>query len=644
MAADTRIVLTAVDKTRAAFDSAKASMAGLSASAQKLNGLMATLGAGTLAGGGLLAFAKAGIDAADNLNDLSQKIGVSVEKLAGYKLAAESSGTSLEGMAKAAQQLAKNIAQNDPLLARLGVTSKDVDGAMAQLADVFKRLPDGTQKTAIALQLMGKSGAEMIPMLNGGGEALRQMVEDGQRLYPVTAEMAREADKFNDELARMKTGLEGLGVVIGASALPTLNKMLGELSEGIRIFGGFGSALANIGVGISPLNSLKENLAKYRKEIADLEEFRASAGAGADASFFADVDARLETARKRLEFLKYIQGEEALALNEKYGTANYKIASPTEPDLPGSILATACRSSAAPPKLDTLMTERDRQLRAAELAEYKAIAAAEAEVFDGLLANEDARVAAETESLKNLTALRSEYMNLIDPVQAYREKLEEVQKLLDAGFITQDQAAEMRFRINEMMEQAAGFGEKLKEETSLWEEAWKEAMGNMQDALADFLFDPFDKGLDGMLLGFVNTLRRMAAEALAADIMKSIFGSAGTDQNLLGSIASIFGFADGGVMTSAGPLALKRYAGGGVANSPQLALFGEGATPEAFVPLPDGRNIPVKMQSSAAQSIRIVNAFDVSVVGDYLGSADGEKIIMNAVRRNSSALRQIVAA
>jgi phage-related minor tail protein len=136
----------------------------------------------------------------------------------------------------------------------------------------------------------------------------------------------------------------------------------------------------------------------------------------------------------------------------------------------------------------------------------------------------------------------------------------------------------------------------------------------------------------------------MAAEALAADIMKSIFGSTGSDQNLLGSIASIFGFAQGGVMTSAGPLALKRYAGGGVANSPQLALFGEGATPEAFVPLPDGRNIPVKMQSSAAQSIRIVNAFDVSVVGDYLGSADGEKIIMNAVRRNSSALRQIVAA
>jgi|GEM_PF-737539 len=52
-------------------------------------------------------------------------------------------------------------------------------------------------------------------------------------------------------------------------------------------------------------------------------------------------------------------------------------------------------------------------------------------------------------------------------------------------------------------------------------------------------------------------------------------------------------FADGGVMTTAGPLPLTRYGLGGIADSPQLALFGEGRMPEAFVPLPDGRTIPV---------------------------------------------------
>lgn len=56
-----------------------------------------------------------------------------------------------------------------------------------------------------------------------------------------------------------------------------------------------------------------------------------------------------------------------------------------------------------------------------------------------------------------------------------------------------------------------------------------------------------------------------------------------------------FSFANGGVMSNVGPLPLKRYAAGGVANSPQMAVFGERG-PEAYVPLPDGRNIPVKMK------------------------------------------------
>ena len=54
--------------------------------------------------------------------------------------------------------------------------------------------------------------------------------------------------------------------------------------------------------------------------------------------------------------------------------------------------------------------------------------------------------------------------------------------------------------------------------------------------------------------------------------------------------------AKGGVLTNKGMASLNRYAAGGVARSPQLALFGEGSLPEAFVPLPDGRTIPVTLR------------------------------------------------
>ena len=53
-------------------------------------------------------------------------------------------------------------------------------------------------------------------------------------------------------------------------------------------------------------------------------------------------------------------------------------------------------------------------------------------------------------------------------------------------------------------------------------------------------------------------------------------------------------FADGGIMTDMGSVPLRKYAAGGIARSPQLAMYGE-AGPEAYVPLPDGRSIPVTM-------------------------------------------------
>ena len=68
---------------------------------------------------------------------------------------------------------------------------------------------------------------------------------------------------------------------------------------------------------------------------------------------------------------------------------------------------------------------------------------------------------------------------------------------------------------------------------------------------------------------------------------------------LFGGLSSLFSFAKGGVMSSVGSLPLKKYAFGGVANNPQMAIFGEGSMNEAFVPLPDGRSIPVTFANTA---------------------------------------------
>lgn len=69
--------------------------------------------------------------------------------------------------------------------------------------------------------------------------------------------------------------------------------------------------------------------------------------------------------------------------------------------------------------------------------------------------------------------------------------------------------------------------------------------------------------------------------------------------------------AMGNVMTKDGPMPLRSYSQGGIATSPQLSVFGEGSQPEAYVPLPDGRTIPVTM-NGGGQSVVVNQHFDFS--------------------------------
>jgi hypothetical protein len=71
-------------------------------------------------------------------------------------------------------------------------------------------------------------------------------------------------------------------------------------------------------------------------------------------------------------------------------------------------------------------------------------------------------------------------------------------------------------------------------------------------------------------------------------------------------------FADGGVMTSRGRLPLRTYSFGGVANSPQASVFGEGSTPEAYVPVPSGK-IPVEMKGGGGPTVTITQSFDFRI-------------------------------
>lgn len=129
-------------------------------------------------------------------------------------------------------------------------------------------------------------------------------------------------------------------------------------------------------------------------------------------------------------------------------------------------------------------------------------------------------------------------------------------------------------------------------------------------------------------------------------IFGGLFGGGGIASTLAGANAGLSGlgalaFANGGIMTSDGPLPLRKYAGGGIANSPQLAMFGEGSMPEAYVPLPDGRRIPVAMKGGGGGGTNVVVNVDASGSqvqgnagkGDQLGRAISQAVQAELIKQ-----------
>lgn len=184
-----------------------------------------------LTAAGMTAFIQRAIDAADNLGKLSQKIGVSVEDLAGFQHAANLSDLTIEQFSQGVKQLSKYMTEHGDKLRAAGITATDTKGALIQLADAFQQMRDGPQKTAIAMELFGKQGAELIPLLNGGGAALRGMMEEGQRFNPITQEMSDRAQEFNDSMTRMQTRAGAVGVAIASDLLPYLNRFFDRLQQ-----------------------------------------------------------------------------------------------------------------------------------------------------------------------------------------------------------------------------------------------------------------------------------------------------------------------------------------------------------------------------------------------------------------------------
>lgn len=181
---------------------------------------------------------------ADKLDELSARLGISTEKLSEWGYAAQLSGSSLDSIATTIPKLSKVIAEAGDasskageLFKAMGVDARDASGRMRdvedvlpEVADKFKELQNDTLEQALAMELFGKSGAELLEFLNRGKSGLEQFAERAKALgIVIDDDTSAAAAGFRDKLDDLVVVFQGLAAQAIPALLPELTKLVERL-------------------------------------------------------------------------------------------------------------------------------------------------------------------------------------------------------------------------------------------------------------------------------------------------------------------------------------------------------------------------------------------------------------------------------
>lgn len=655
-----RFYKVTVDATEAIRQLQKiaSSTAAVDAKLDAFAGTIKKIGVGLAAGFGAHAFIekiKGLSEAFDQLGKDASKIGIGAEDLQRLRYAADLAGVSAEGMDKAITKLAVamqhlGVASDDATttLKAIGVTGGDSPVvALEKIADRFAALPDGVEKTAEAVALFGKSGADMIPMLNEGGAKLKELANEADRFGGIIEQKTiDQAEAFNDNLSRMEKTAAGSTAQLTAGLLPALDALAATLVELTTTGGGFrstGEAIGELfvmlakgaiytsqilrtlgkdvafvfslltpGLDIGELwdafqQDLQETDDETKKLASDLDKAFAAAKTGAEAAGeaarkhknavqeAADAAKRAKDAEKALEEAQrkaQKAAEDRAKLEETYAKIAHETASALDEQKQSEIGLAAERAAGAKeldPVERRLLDLRNQQTNA--FLEWK-------QAEEDVVANEQLHRTA-------LDELEGKYDDVSVALRRYH------QEALNGTDATKEHTDELK----------------------------------KQKTVAEAVGDGWDRFVDTLSQGSVNVSDAISAMArsIIADLLK-IAAQKYIIQSLFG--ASSGGGGGGAPATQAlgGAWAageLVPFAMGGVTSGPlrvPMALMGE-AWPEAIMPLkrtPDGRLGVAATGGSGALNVQIHNYAGAAISTRRDGAGDLQ-VLVEATKKSLAA-------
>ena len=225
------IQLTAIDRTRRAFASVNSGLTRVKNSIFSVQSAITAL----VAGAGIAKFA----EQIDDLAKTSRRLGLTVNELQSLQFAAEQTGVSAEQLTTALDRFNRNISETalgtgiaKRSFEDLGVSVQDQQGNLRDTNDIFNDVADALQgiespatRTRIAMDLFGRSGADLVNTLSDGSNSINQLRREFDSLtieLDQTTAMAVEA--ANDRFNRLSKSISSVAMNIGALALDGLSK------------------------------------------------------------------------------------------------------------------------------------------------------------------------------------------------------------------------------------------------------------------------------------------------------------------------------------------------------------------------------------------------------------------------------------
>ena len=204
------------------------------------------LGMGAALGGGIVALTTKWAQAGDEVAKMSKRTGWAVESLSELRHVAEISGTELDAFEKGTRKLSMAIIDAaeggqtyEDALNRIGLSGQSLMGMGIEdqfwaVANALSDVEDDTVKAATAMELFGRTGTQLFPMLEEGKDGIQKLRDEAHELGIVfDEEAAKNAEEFQDALTNLKTSLAGVGAQIASQLAPEITKFVDKVTAAV---------------------------------------------------------------------------------------------------------------------------------------------------------------------------------------------------------------------------------------------------------------------------------------------------------------------------------------------------------------------------------------------------------------------------